>query len=84
VKKRPRRIVVTIRLAGKATGRLRLFRGQRKIAEKTFATLRRGTRTLRLNIPPRSAKGKFRVRLRLTDACGSARVFTKKVTIPHR
>jgi hypothetical protein len=84
VAKRPRRILVTIRLKGKASARLRLFRKGRKIAGKTVAPLGKGLRTLRLNVPRTAAKGRYRIVLRLSDSCGRTRTFAKNVIVPRR
>ena len=80
----PRRVLVTIRLEGGATARLRLFRAQRKVAEKTVPGVGKGLRTLRLDIPRATRAGRSRIVLRITDVCGGTRAFEKFVRVPPR
>lgn len=84
VAKGPRRVLVTIRIEGKASARLRLFRAQKKVAEKTVTGLGKGLRNLRIDVPRGVTKGTYRLVLRLTDSCGGARTFEKTVTVPRR
>jgi hypothetical protein len=84
VAKGPRRVLVTIRLEGKASARLRLFRTQKKVREKTVTGLGKGLRNLRIDVPRGATKGTYRLVLRLTDSCGGARAFEKTVTVPRR
>ena len=84
LKQNPRRIVITIHLEGRASARLRLFRGRQAIATRTFTGLHKGTQTVSLAIPRRAGKGTYRVSLGLIDACGSTRAFTKTTTVSPR
>ena len=82
--KGPRRLLVTIRLEGGASARIRLFRARTKVAEKTVPGLGKGLRTLRLDVPRAARTGRYRVVLRLTDVCGGTRAFEKVVRVPPR
>jgi Divergent InlB B-repeat domain len=84
VVKGPRRVLVTIRLEGGVSARLRLFRARTKVAEKTVAGVGKGLRTLSLNVPRGARAGRYRFVLRLTDVCGGTRAFEKLVTVPRR
>jgi hypothetical protein len=84
VKTRPRRVVATIRLQGRVSARLRLYRGRQMVAGKAFPGLGKGARSLRLNVPRSLRRGTYRVALRLTDGCRASRTFTKNVTVPRR
>jgi hypothetical protein len=80
----PRRVFATIALQAKASVRLRLSRAGRKVKEKTITGLNRGVRTLRLDVPRTASAGKYRLVLRITDACGGTRRFERTVSIPRR
>ena len=82
--RKPRRVLVHIRLQGKTSAGLRLWRGQKQIAEKTFPSVGEGARVLRLDVPKATPKGMYRVVLRLRDSCGVVRRLQKSVSIPSR
>lgn len=84
VARNPRRVLVAIRLEANASARVRLLRAQKQIAARAFASLGKGPRTLRLNVPRSAARGGHRVVLQLVDSCGLTRRFARNVTIPRR
>jgi hypothetical protein len=77
----PRRVVVRIRLDGTVSGRVRLLRARREIAEKSV-TLKRGSRRLILSVPRAAPRGTYGVTLLLKDSCGRARRFHATVKLP--
>jgi hypothetical protein len=77
----PRRIIVHLRVAGPVTARLRLFRGQRRVAQKVIS-LAAGERRLRLDVPRGAARGTYRIGVRIADACGGSKLFSKKLSVP--
>jgi len=84
VVKGPRRVLATVTLAWTASARLSLFRSSRKLTGKTLTGLRKGTRTLRLDVPRTVTSGRARFELRLSDSCGRTRTFSKAVTVPKK
>jgi hypothetical protein len=82
VKQGPRRVVVSARLAGPVIARLRLFHGQKRLAQKVISGLVAGQRQLRLDVPKSVTKGNARVGVRIADACGGQKLFSKKISLP--
>jgi hypothetical protein len=81
---KPRRVLVAIGLEGKASARLRLFHAGRKVKEKTVTGLTKGLRTLRVDLPRAAPAGRYRIAVRVADACGGRRTFERTISVPRR
>jgi Divergent InlB B-repeat domain len=80
---KPRRVLVAIRLGGRAAARVRLFHKGRKVKERTVTGLTKGLRTVRVDLPPAAPAGKYRVAIRVADACARTRMFERTISVPR-
>jgi hypothetical protein len=76
----PRRVVVTVRLADRASVRVRVLRKAKRLALKSSG-LAAGQHRLVVGVPAGKA-GPARVELRVIDLCGSSRTLTRSVRLP--
>jgi protocatechuate 3,4-dioxygenase beta subunit len=82
--KRHRIVRVVIRNDEKVTAKVRLVRGDRVLAKKTWGWLPRGRRVLKLRVPDSVPFGRARVMVTFADAAGNNLVSRKPVHVPPR
>jgi Divergent InlB B-repeat domain len=81
IRRKPRRVAVSLQLSSRASVRLSLLRGGRARAERTFAGAA-AARVLALNIPKTLQSGPARVRVKVHDVCGVSKTLSAAVRIP--
>jgi hypothetical protein len=79
-----RRRVVLIPIRSNLAGsvRARLLSGRRVIANRVWR-MRAGTRTLRLRVPARAARGTYRLRVTVRSSSGEAQQFARTLGVPR-
>jgi len=78
---RRRVILIPVRSNLAGSVRARLLSGRRVIANCVWR-MRAGTRTLRLRVPARAARGTYRLRVTVRSSSGEAQHFARTLTVP--
>jgi hypothetical protein len=79
-----RRLKVKIKAGETVAATARLTRSGNTIARAKYAGLSKGTRTLAVDVPRKTAKGSATLVLKLVDTAGKSETITRTVTIPKR